>query len=220
MTGEPALWKEASSRLRPFLARRVPVDDVDDVLQDVFLRMQRGLASLRDEDRLGAWLYQVARSAIADSGRSRARHPLAGESAQVGVVDLLHEPEPDDDAAIRTLSSCVAVFVARLPSPYREAVTLIELEGLTVREAAELTGISVSGMKSRVQRGRRRLRAIFEECCEIALDARGRITAAVPRAACPPALACAADAEPGQCEGHADGISQRGVRGSTKRARR
>jgi len=189
MTAEPALWMEAETRLRPFLARRVPVADVDDVLQDVFLRMQRGLASLRDEQRLDAWLYQVARSAIAESGRSRARHPLAGESAQDGLVELAPEPE-QDDAAIRALSSCVAVFVARLPSPYREAVTLIELEGLTAREAAELAGISVSGMKSRVQRGRRRLRAIFEECCEIALDARGKITAATPRAACPPGMAC------------------------------
>ncbi len=189
MTAEPALWMEAETRLRPFLARRVPVADVDDVLQDVFLRMQRGLASLRDEERLDAWLYQVARSAIAESGRSRARHPLAGESAQDGLAELAPEPE-QDDAAIRALSSCVAVFVARLPSPYREAVTLIELEGLTAREAAELAGISVSGMKSRVQRGRRRLRAIFEECCEIALDARGKITAATPRAACPPGMAC------------------------------
>ena len=189
MTGEPALWKEAASRLRPFLARRVPVADVDDVLQDVFVRMQRGLTSLRDEDRLGAWLYQVARSAIADSGRSRARHPLAGDSAQGDVADLAAEAE-QDDAAIRALSSCVAVFIARLPSPYREAVTLIELEGLTAREAADLVGVSVSGMKSRVQRGRRRLRAIFEECCEIALDARGKIMAATPRAPCPPGLAC------------------------------
>jgi len=65
--------------------------------------------------------------------------------------------------------------VARLPSPYREAVTLVELEGITVREAAEMVGVSVSGMKSRVQRGRAQLRQLFDECCEIALDARGKV---------------------------------------------
>jgi RNA polymerase sigma-70 factor (ECF subfamily) len=71
--------------------------------------------------------------------------------------------------------------VARLPSPYREAVTLVELEGLTVREAAEMAGVSVSGMKSRVQRGRAQLRQLFDECCEIALDARGKVIDYAPR---------------------------------------
>jgi RNA polymerase sigma-70 factor (ECF subfamily) len=185
VTGEPALWMEAETRLRPFLARRVPVADVDDVLQDVFLRMQRGLSSLRDEERLDAWLYQIARNAVVDSGRSRARHPLAVGSTQDVEQAIPAAQQEDDDEALRALSACVAVFVARLPTPYREAVTLVELEGLTAREAAELAGVSLSGMKSRVQRGRRRLRSLFEECCEIALDARGKITSAVPRAACP-----------------------------------
>lgn len=53
--------------------------------------------------------------------------------------------------------------MARLASPYREAVTLVEFEGLTVREAAEMSEGSVSGMKSRVQRGRAQLRRLFDE---------------------------------------------------------
>ena len=75
----------------------------------------------------------------------------------------------------------VAPFIALLPSPYREALTLTELEGITQREAAAMVGISVSGMKSRVQRGRRELRALFEACCNIALDGRGRIISCEPR---------------------------------------
>jgi RNA polymerase sigma-70 factor, ECF subfamily len=73
------------------------------------------------------------------------------------------------------------MFVAQLASPYREAITLVELEGLTAREAAEMAGISVSGMKSRVQRGREQLRALFDACCEIAIDARGKPTDFAPR---------------------------------------
>jgi RNA polymerase sigma-70 factor (ECF subfamily) len=67
-----------------------------------------------------------------------------------------------------------------LPSPYREAVTLVELEGLTISEAAGMVGISLSGMKSRVQRGRAQLRELFERCCEIELDARGKVTDYTP----------------------------------------
>jgi len=51
----------------------------------------------------------------------------------------------------------------------------------TVREAAEMVGVSVSGMKSRVQRGRAQLRQMFDECCEIALDARGKVIDYTPR---------------------------------------
>lgn len=74
-------------------------------------------------------------------------------------------------------------FVARLPSPYREAVTLTELEGLPQKAAADMAGVSVSGMKSRVQRGRERLREMLLACCEIALDPRGHVIGCAPKPA-------------------------------------
>ncbi len=81
----------------------------------------------------------------------------------------------------RLVATYVAPFIAMLPTPYREALTLTELEGITQKEAAEMMGVSFSGMKSRVQRGREKLRALLENCCEIALDARGRLIACEPR---------------------------------------
>lgn len=178
MTEAPAPWQEMAARLRPFVARRVPPGELDDVMQDVFVRMQRGLPTLRDEQRFTSWLFQIARNSVADHLRSRARHPLSHD------VEAEQPAEPDDDdrEAARSLSSCVSMFVAQLDSPYREAVTLVELEGLTAREAADMAGISVSGMKSRVQRGREQLRKLFDACCEIALDARGKVTDFSPRA--------------------------------------
>lgn len=181
MTCAPSPYPEVAARLRPFLARRVAEADVDDVLQDVFVRMQRALPSLREEERFDSWLFQVARSAVAEHGRARARHPLPHDDAE---PELPTDAEEDDREAFRALAGCVAPFVARLPSPYREAVTLVELEGMTAREAAAMTGISLTAMKSRVQRGRAQLRTLFEECCEIALDARHKVTDCTPRGAC------------------------------------
>ena len=178
MNASPAPWQDVAAQLRPFLARRVAAADVDDVLQDVWLRVQRGLPGLRDEERFTSWLFQIARSAVAEHQRVRARHPLPDAPNE---PDLVAEPTADDREATRSLACCVSIFVARLPSPYREAVTLVELEGLTVREAAEMVGVSVSGMKSRVQRGRAQLRTLFDECCEIALDARGKVIDYAPR---------------------------------------
>jgi RNA polymerase sigma-70 factor (ECF subfamily) len=171
-------WNALGAKLRPFVARRVrgPAD-VDDVVQDVFLRMQRGLAELRDDERFGPWAYQVARSAIADHHRAARRHPVAeGDPAE--------EPSPDDDddrSAEQDLAGYVAAFIVMLDTPYREALTLTELEGLTQKEAAEMMGISLSGMKSRVQRGRQQLRQTLEQCCTIALDVRGRVVSCEPR---------------------------------------
>lgn len=169
---------EVAARLRPFVAKRVPTSDVDDVVQEVFLRMQRGLGTLREEERFGPWVYQVARSAIVDHHRARARHPIAEDDDR---ADPAAEEDDPNAATEALLAQYVAPFVAMLPSPYREALTLTELEGISQREAAEMLGISVSGMKSRVQRGREKLRALFEECCKIALDARGRVIDCVPR---------------------------------------
>jgi RNA polymerase sigma-70 factor (ECF subfamily) len=178
MNAAPAPWQSVAAQLRPFLARRVAAADVDDVLQDVWIRVQRGLPGLRDEERFTSWLFQIARSAVAEHQRVRARHPLVDAAPE---SDLAAEPTADDRETARSLACCVSIFVARLPSPYREAVTLVELEGLSVRQAAEMVGISISGMKSRVQRGRAQLRQLFDECCEIALDARGKVIDYTPR---------------------------------------
>ena len=62
----PATWQEVETRLRPFVARRVSPSDVDDVMQDIFVRMQKGLAALRDEPRFTSWLFLIARSAVAE----------------------------------------------------------------------------------------------------------------------------------------------------------
>lgn len=170
-------WRDLEQKLRPFVARRVPAAaDVDDVLQDVLLRMHRGLGELRDDERFGPWVYRVARNAVLDHQRRAQRLPAADPDS-VAIVDGI---EAIDDAEA-VLASYVATFVAMLPSPYREALTLTELEGLTQREAAAMLGVSLTAMKSRVARGRRELRKAFEDCCVIGLDARGHVVACEPR---------------------------------------
>jgi RNA polymerase sigma-70 factor (ECF subfamily) len=172
-------WKELEQHLRPYLARRVASpSDIDDLLQDIFVRMHQGLGALRDEERFGGWVYRIANSAIIDKARQRARSPHASSSDDAALGT---PAETGDDGLQSDLGECVALFVSRLPSPYREAVTLTELEGLTQKEAADMLGISLSGLKSRVQRGRDKIRYMFEECCEISVDCRGRVIECEPR---------------------------------------
>lgn len=159
-------WELLANRLGAFIGRRLPAEEAEDVRQEVLLKIFRGAPHLDDEARFGPWVYSVARNAVIDRLRSR-KLPTAGLEGVAEPESLAGDEPP--------LVDCVAPFVARLPSPYREAVTLTDLQGLTQQEAADVAGVTLSGMKSRVQRGRRMLRALFEECCQLTIDARGRV---------------------------------------------
>jgi RNA polymerase sigma-70 factor (ECF subfamily) len=112
-------------------------------------------------------VYSVARNAVID--RLRKKPPV---SEDIDLDSVAGASSEDDEQA---LLGCVTPFVARLPEAYRHAITLVELQGLSQADAAEIAGISLSGMKSRVQRARRMLREMFEECCTLTIDARGRV---------------------------------------------
>jgi RNA polymerase sigma-70 factor (ECF subfamily) len=171
-----------AARIRPFVERRVAADDVDDVLQEVLVRVHREFDAIDDDERFARWLHRVAANAIADHHRRNARRDRKHDAAAAEPRDTAPRgSEPESDDAATTFASFVTYAIDSLPTPYREALHLTELDGLTMAEAAAREGLSVSGMKSRVQRGRRMLRELFEACCEIALDARGRIVEYAPR---------------------------------------
>jgi RNA polymerase sigma-70 factor (ECF subfamily) len=185
-------WVQVTDRLREFVRRRVPEADVDDVVQDTLLRVHRGLAGLQDEERFGPWVYRIAHSAVADHLRGRARPVERGRAA---IDEDLEAPPPENADGFRDeLVRCLATFVAEIPSPYREAIILTELQGMGQREAAEMLGLSVSGMKSRVQRGREQLRRMFECCCDYTRDGRGKVIDCEPRDGCGPSAT-----DPGSC---------------------
>jgi RNA polymerase sigma-70 factor, ECF subfamily len=175
--------RELELKLRPFVVQRVPAADVDDVLQDVFMRVQQGLPGLRDQELFVPWLYQVARSAVRESLRQRARHPLAKDDGDQAQLESLGDPASDTG-----LAAFAASAIAQLASPYREALELTELRGMTQAQAAKALDLSVSGMKSRVQRGRDKLREVLATNCKIELDVRGGVIDCEPRD--PRACAC------------------------------
>jgi RNA polymerase sigma-70 factor (ECF subfamily) len=168
-----AVWLDFARPLRAFLSRRVPQGiEIDDVLQDVFVRVHRGIAAVKDGDKLHAWIFQVARSAAVDAIRSRARHTAPADAAP----ELEGPDAPDaEDSPERLLALCVAPMLDRLDAPYREAMQLVEVAGLTQAEAAERAGITLSAMKSRVQRARVQLKELLVACCTIDVDARGSV---------------------------------------------
>jgi RNA polymerase sigma-70 factor (ECF subfamily) len=172
------IWHEVHQSLRAFIAKRVADEaSVEDLSQEVFVRMQRGLGGLKHESRLVAWIYQIARHAIIDYYRARNRQPerpvgLASDLERLHPASLPVESSESSGQLRTELAGCLRPMIERLSEDYRQAVTLVDLEGLAQHEAAARLGLSVSGMKSRVQRGRRQLRDMLEACCVIAFDRR------------------------------------------------
>jgi RNA polymerase sigma-70 factor, ECF subfamily len=72
-------------------------------------------------------------------------------------------------------------MIYSLPEPYRDALVLTEFDGLTQKELAERLGISLSGAKSRVQRGKEQLKRMLHDCCTFEFDRRGRVIDCEPR---------------------------------------
>jgi RNA polymerase sigma-70 factor (ECF subfamily) len=191
------MWSEFAAPLRAFVARRVPPGiEPDDVVQEVFVRVVRHLPSLRDADRIEAWLFQIARNALRDAFRARGRRDGRTDSLDVDVAG----PDTEDvRAAEAELAPCLAPMVSRLAEPYRSAIELTSLQGLTQTAAAKQVGISVSGMKSRVQRAREQLKEMLLRCCEVAVDVRGGVADYHPRKSAGCADPADAPSSPGRC---------------------
>jgi len=155
------LWTEFRAAVAGYFARRgVPSSDVDDLVQEVFLRVHRGLGGLRDDQRVGAWVFSIARNVLRDRLRRKGDAEYRADSGD----------EPIDDA----MRACVVSMVDSLDEPYRSAVHAVELDGESQADAARRLGLSHAGMKSRVQRGRAKLRELFDACCTVEWDTHGR----------------------------------------------
>ncbi|MCI0640879.1 MAG: RNA polymerase sigma factor SigZ [Gemmataceae bacterium] len=169
-----SVWAQLSADLLRFIRRRVPDDHVaDDLLQETFVRIHRNIANLQDADRLAAWVYQIARHVIYDHHRSSSKSvPLVYEIATV---------EDRTGNGIPWTATWLAKMVGQLPDSYSDAVQLAELGGLTQQEVAERLGLSLSGAKSRIQRGRAMLKAALLRCCDFELDRRGNVLDCIPK---------------------------------------
>jgi RNA polymerase sigma-70 factor, ECF subfamily len=168
------IWQEFAVKLGQFIRSRVTDPaTAEDILQDVFVKIHKRLGSLQDPAKLERWIYLIARHAIIDHYRSR--------KATVEVPETLPAEADAGDAEFEGLKAAFRRMIESLPEAYREALVLTEYEGLTQSELAQRLGISLSGAKSRVQRGRARLKEMLNQCCTFEFDRRGKVIECEPR---------------------------------------
>lgn len=172
-----SIWHEFHAQLYAFIRRRVRDDALaEDLLQQVFLRIHTRIETLRDDTKLNAWIYQIARNSIADYYRA--------QSVSAPLDDEIPEPETDTDDLAENLTPGIRNFVNALPDMYRNAFLLTEIDGMSQVELARHLGISVSGAKSRVQRARAQVKQMLLDCCHFELDRLGGVIDYYPRVNC------------------------------------
>jgi RNA polymerase sigma-70 factor (ECF subfamily) len=167
-------WHEHEAELRGWLRHRLGnAADAEDLLQDVFLKAMRQGERFCAITNARAWLYEVARNALADR--------LRLVRATVALPDDL-SADIEEAAAVDSLAACLPRVLSELSPEDREAITLCDLERLPQQEYARRKGLSLAGAKSRVQRARKRLREQLTQACQVRLDAAGRVNDFVARA--------------------------------------
>ena len=174
------LYTEYQPRIRRYVARMVGEHDAEDLTQTVFLKVSQALQDFRGESTLATWIYRIATNTAADWRRSPAfRRPIAWAPLEAAgdrerLEGAAEEPgrlPPADQVLVRReMNRCIRGVVDGLPAPYRDAVTLSDIEGLKNAEIAERLGVSVDTVKIRLHRGRGMLRKAMETRCDIYRD--------------------------------------------------
>ena len=168
-----AAWDQHRAELRGYLLHRLKnVSQAEDLLQEVFLKAMVQGPRFCTLDNPRAWLYQVARNALVDNLRlTKDAIPLPD--------DLVIEPEtmaPVDD-----LSECVVRVLTELSSEDREVLQMCDIEGMKQQDFAASHGLSLTAVKSRIQRARQRMRAQMTEACQVQFDEAGQVCCHVSR---------------------------------------
>lgn len=136
------------------------VDAAEDLLQTGVLQALRRADSLKDQERVVAWIYRILRNVLTDWGRQHAARSRSEERAS--LLDLPEQAPPDLE---EELCACVGELLSTLPPEQAELLRLVELEDVAPSRVAERLGLTPGNARVRVHRARAALRERVEQTC-------------------------------------------------------
>jgi RNA polymerase sigma-70 factor (ECF subfamily) len=169
------IWDMCRQPLSQFIGRRV--NDkfiIDDILQDVFIKIHSNIGTLTNKEKLSSWVYRITRNTIIDYYRRKKITTKISEDTLVSDGSIDSEPYIE-------LEKGLVKMIEQLPEKYRDALLLTDYGGLTQREMSEKLDISLPGAKSRVQRARKMLKEMYLDCCHFEFDRNGTIIDYYPK---------------------------------------
>lgn len=140
-------------------------DDRSDLVQEVWIRVYRNIKRLNEPAKFRGWLSRIATNLFYDELRKRKRNqsplsldaPLTMDDGEMGWEIASPEPGPEEALSANEFYGQLRQAIACLPQDFRTTIVLREIEGLSYEEIAEITGVSLGTVKSRIARARQRL---------------------------------------------------------------
>jgi RNA polymerase sigma-70 factor (ECF subfamily) len=176
------IYKQFHSELLGYIKRKVRSrEDAEDILQNVFIKISSNLDKLTEDVKLKNWIFTITRNAVIDYYRINANKKKVAINEEIN--DGILEPEEDFDPT-KGLDQCMNSMIGLLPDEYRDIIIESELKGVRQKDLADKYGIAYPSMRSKVQRGRERLKQLFYNCCHIETDKLGNVIEAQGKTDC------------------------------------
>ena len=164
------IWRAFNQQLLGFIMARVnSKETAEDILQEVFIKIHKGVGTLKDHSKIESWIYQITRNSIIDHYRKR------NITTQALHMDAAL-PEEMDTSTI-DITECLKPFILQLPEKYKDILWKATYENVSQTEYAQKNSLTYSTVKSRIQRARKHLNALFNQCCKVEADKYGNIMA-------------------------------------------
>jgi RNA polymerase sigma-70 factor (ECF subfamily) len=164
------IWIDLHQELKKFIFSKVrDIDTSEDILQDVFLKIHLNIHTLTDCSKLTSWVYQITRNTIADHYRKT--------NLEVQIDGFDFAEQENEEPLYLSLSNCINQKINKLPEKYKQAILLTYFKNFSQITLAEELNISYSGAKTRVQRGREKLKDLIVDCQNMETDNKGNLIA-------------------------------------------
>ena len=165
------LWIMYGPRLKHYIMSHVSDKyEVEDILQEVGIRLQTNERLIKDITNIEAWLYRITKNLIIDYFRRANKVTLIENINEVSLPTTT-----DDENYNKEMADCLLQLVEYLPPTYKEAIIEGDYKGIKQGVLGQKWGLSHSGSKSRIQRARKRLKSDLLSCCEVQSDHAGNI---------------------------------------------
>lgn len=172
-------YEELGDKVYAYVLKKVQQEEIaQDIVQEVFLSVHRQNEKILTLKNPKAWVFSIAKNKVIDFYRTRKRHQSVEELPELAQQSM------DRREAIKLLAHDIQAMVNQLPKPYREVITLTELEGMNYTDVAEKLDISLSAVKSRVLRGRHKMKELLFDCCHFEFDRNGGVVDFIPKRKC------------------------------------
>lgn len=137
-------------------------EDAEDIAQEVFIKAWKGMSEFRQDSTFATWLYRISKNAVKDFVRNRERRPLRTDETEFDDK-FIETNTPEQTVLNREKNSIILEIIDTLPTEQKESLIYRDLMGITYLEIADITGVTVGTVKSRISRARERVKKKISE---------------------------------------------------------